>query len=186
MELYLCLNNSTNRLAGQQTYINTSAPWESSILIRPWCGLSQVITVIGTLLKRVIQLCPEGEHRPDLNSTNWLALMESTTLMIWVTCLHCQAEWGNDWHTEKWRIKWMDLDLLTVSSWDSWGQITGGNCSFHCLTFAWSQSESLYTKHFIHLIMEAVWPPSFTYFWYSSPGVRKPGRSSTKSQQKKK
>lgn len=60
----------TQRHMGQQSYINSSALGERGVLIGPRCGLSQVITVIGTLLKRVMQLCPGGEHRKDLNSTN--------------------------------------------------------------------------------------------------------------------
>lgn len=35
-------------------------------MIGPRCGLSQVMTVIGPLLRRVIQLCPGGEQRKDL------------------------------------------------------------------------------------------------------------------------
>lgn len=63
----MCRNKHTQGPAGQQSNINSSAPLGGQRIDWTRCGLSQVITVIGTLLKRVIQLCPGGEH---LNSAN--------------------------------------------------------------------------------------------------------------------
>lgn len=49
----MCRNKHTQGPAGQQSNINSSAPLGGQRIDWTRCGLSQVITVIGTLLKRV-------------------------------------------------------------------------------------------------------------------------------------
>lgn len=90
--------------------------------------------MIGTLLKRVIQLCPGGSHK-DLNSTNWLALMESASFIRRVTCLFCQTEQENDWQMEMERIRWMLLALV-----DGDERCQSKVCVSHYTAFVKSQS----------------------------------------------